>query len=165
MSKQGDFTERRCGMNNDLISRSALKEAFADMREGYPIFSDNEMLSTKDIAKIIDNVPAVDIEKLGESLNCQIRATYGSCDDCLLSCPRNELIKLLDSARPLGEWIKGEEISRTMLGDKVEHIDYRDYTCSNCGLVLDNLLYNYDGSPFYKFCPNCGARMKGGAEE
>lgn len=66
--------------------------------------------------------------------------------------------------RPQGEWIKGREISRTMLGNKVEHIDYKDYTCSNCGLVLDNLLYWHDGSPFYKFCPNCGADMKGGAE-
>ena len=43
----------------DLISRSALKEDFADMREGYPIFSDTEMLSTKDIAKIIDNAPTI----------------------------------------------------------------------------------------------------------
>lgn len=68
-------------------------------------------------------------------------------------------------SRPQGEWIKGEEISRTMIGDKVEHIEYKDYTCSNCGLVLDYLLYNYDGSPLYKFCPNCGADMrKGGAE-
>lgn len=50
---------------------------------------------------VIDNAPTVDFEKLGESLNCQIRATYGSCDDCLLSCPRNELIKLLGLARPL----------------------------------------------------------------
>ena len=36
-----------------LIDADALKEDFADMREGYPIFSDTEMLSTKDIAKII----------------------------------------------------------------------------------------------------------------
>ena len=45
--------------HGDLISREALKEDFADMREGYPIFSDTEMLSTKDIAKIIDNAPTV----------------------------------------------------------------------------------------------------------
>lgn len=62
-------------------------------------------------------------------------------------------------ARPQGEWIKGREISRTMIGCKVEHIEYKDYTCSNCGLVLDRLLYWQDGSPFYQFCPNCGAKM------
>lgn len=66
--------------------------------------------------------------------------------------------------RPQGEWIKGREISRTMIGDKVQHINYKDYTCSNCGLVLDKLLYWDDGSPFYKFCPECGADMRGGRE-
>ena len=69
-----------------------------------------------------------------------------------------------ESKRPHGEWIKGREISRTMIGDKVQHIEYKDYTCSNCGLVLDNLLYHVDGSPFYKFCPNCGADMRGGSQ-
>lgn len=59
-----------------------------------------------------------------------------------------------------GKWIKGKEISRTMLGSKIEHIKYEDYTCSNCGLVLNYLLYHVDGSPFYKFCPNCGAKMR-----
>ena len=43
-----------------LIDADKLKEDFADMREGYPIFSDTEMLSTKDIAKVIDNAPTVD---------------------------------------------------------------------------------------------------------
>ena len=78
----------------------------------------------------------------------------------------NNFHVLIDNAptieRPQGEWIKGREISRTMIGNNIEHIDYKDYTCSNCGLVLDYLLYNHDGSPFYKFCPNCGADMRGG---
>ena len=63
--------------------------------------------------------------------------------------------------RLAGEWIKGPEIYRKMLGDTVLYIEYRDYTCSSCGLVLDRLLYHRDGSPFYKYCPNCGADMKG----
>ena len=53
---------------SDLISREALKEDFADMREGYPIFSDTEMLSTKDIAKIIDNAPTVEL-RMGRMVN------------------------------------------------------------------------------------------------
>jgi len=72
-------------------------------------------------------------------------------------------IEALENKRPQqGEWIKGKEISRTMIGPKVQHIEYKDYTCSNCGLVLDYLLYHFDGSPFYKFCPECGAEMRGG---
>lgn len=68
-------------------------------------------------------------------------------------------IKSLED-RPTGKWIKGREISRTMFGDEVLHIDYENFTCSICGLVLDNLLYHCDGSPLYKHCPNCGAKMK-----
>lgn len=59
-----------------------------------------------------------------------------------------------------GEWIKGKEIAREMLADRTLHIDYENFTCSNCGIVLKELLYHNDGSPFYKFCPNCGADMR-----
>ena len=52
--------------HGDLISRNALKEDFADMRDGYPIFSDTEMLSTKDIAKVIDDAPTVPERQKGE---------------------------------------------------------------------------------------------------
>ncbi len=81
-------------VNGDLISRSALKEDFADMREGYPIFSDTEMLSTKDIAKIIDNAPTVipfasvqyetfrEYERpIGKWLNNRV-AFHFTCDYC-----------------------------------------------------------------------------------
>lgn len=92
---------------------------------------------------IIDNAPTVDFEKLGESLNCQIRAEYGSCDDCELSCPRNELIKLLDSERPTGEWIVGEYMDC--------HSDILPkYTCPFCGEVAYRK---------YDFC-HCGADMR-----
>ncbi|MBO4734238.1 MAG: hypothetical protein J5662_07165 [Clostridia bacterium] len=63
-----------------------------------------------------------------------------------------------------GEWIKGKEIAREMLAGQILHIDYENFTCSNCGLVLKELLYHIDGSPFYKFCPNCGADMREGKE-
>jgi len=70
-------------------------------------------------------------------------------------------IKALEEQdRPTGHWIKGKEISRIMLGNGTVSVDYENFTCSICGLVLDNLLYHCDGSPFYKYCPNCGARME-----
>ena len=59
-----------------------------------------------------------------------------------------------------GEWIPGKELSREMCAGKVLHIEYENYKCSACGLTLDRLLYHIDGSPFYKFCPNCGADMR-----
>ena len=47
----------------------------------------------------------------------------------------------LDGIRPQGEWID------TMYGF---------HTCSICG--------KYGNPNFFNFCPNCGAKMKGGAE-
>lgn len=60
-----------------------------------------------------------------------------------------------------GEWIAGREIAREMLCDKTTHIFYENYKCSVCGLFLDKLLFNVDGTPFYKYCPSCGAKMDG----
>ena len=47
----------------------------------------------------------------------------------------------LDGIRPQGEWID------TMYGF---------HTCSICG--------KYGNPNFFNFCPNCGAKMKGGAK-
>lgn len=131
-------------MNNDLISRSELKKAIKTECNPYgkPTI---DFESGKRVLKIIDNAPTVSYPFYQEAY--QTGYEEG----------KNE--------RPQGEWIKGREISRTMIGAKVQHIEYKDYTCSNCGLVLDYLLYNYDGSPFYKFCPNCGADMREKEEE
>lgn len=60
-----------------------------------------------------------------------------------------------------GEWIAGKEIAREMIGERLLDIDYENYKCSACGLIIDRLLYCIDGSLFYKYCPNCGARMDG----
>lgn len=46
-------------MKGDIISRSKLKEDFADMSDGYPIFRADDMVSTKDIARVIDEAPTV----------------------------------------------------------------------------------------------------------
>ena len=59
-----------------------------------------------------------------------------------------------------GEWIPGKELSREMCAGQVLHIEYENYRCSACGFTVDRLLYHIDGSPFYKFCPNCGADMR-----
>lgn len=55
--------------------------------------------------------------------------------------------------RPQGEWIEKYN------GNGWD--DFWDYTCSHCGKKYeraDAVLYHAN------FCPNCGARMKGGAE-
>lgn len=100
----------------------------------------------------IDNAPTVDFEKLGESLRCQIRAEYGGCDDCELSCPRNELIKLLGLARPHGEWGETEAVIEDDKCEEIKHVKvYYHIGCPNMGKYLKTTS---------SFCPNCGADMR-----
>lgn len=113
-----------------LIDADALRAKYQ------AILDRGDMFCEYDIIGMVDNAPTVDFEKLGESLRCQIRAEYGSCDDCELSCPRNELIKLLDSERPTGEW---------------KQIDAFVAKCSVCGVESFET----------PFCPRCGADMRG----
>jgi len=54
--------------------------------------------------------------------------------------------------RPQGEWI--EEFNGNGWND------FWDYTCSHCGKKYIRADYLYHAN----YCPNCGARMKGGAE-
>lgn len=70
-------------------------------------------------------------------------------------------LMMLPSAQRKGKWIPGKEFSREFIGITELHIEYEKFTCSSCGLTVKDLLYHVDGSPFYKFCPNCGAEMKG----
>ena len=88
-----------------LIDANALKEAI----ENYLEKRQDVIIWETDMLNMLDNAPTVDFEKLGASLRCQIRAEYGSCDDCELSCPRNELIKLLDLERSHSKWIPTSE--------------------------------------------------------
>lgn len=73
------------------------------------------------------------------------KAVYG-----YKSKPRNEALDLAikaleETEKSQSEWIK---CNFKTFGDW-------EYKCSNCEKV-------YDGE--YNFCPNCGAKMKGGAE-
>lgn len=71
-----------------------------------------------------------------------------------------EKIRQLPSAQREAEWIPGKELSREFIGTVVVHVEYEKFTCSACGFTVEDLLYHVDGSPFYKFCPNCGAKME-----
>lgn len=57
--------------------------------------------------------------------------------------------------RPHGEWVPGREISQMWTGDKCIGIDYEDFSCSCCGVVVEE-----STEPEWNFCPNCGADMR-----
>ena len=100
-------------MNNDLISRSALKE---DLRENH-YFG----MFTEDICNIIDNAPTVEVTDYDTGY-------------------QDGLEDGLNDIRPQGEWIF---VSRNC------------WKCPYCQELTN------EGK---NFCPNCGAKMKGGAE-
>lgn len=85
-------------------------------------------------------------------------ASWSDCNEheCPFIAKDNEGIK-----HELGRWIPGREIARAHLVDDSVEIEYEDYSCSSCGFKIDRCLYHLDGSLVYRFCPNCGADMRG----
>ena len=122
-------------MNNDLISREALKKSMRkSINERY--ISWTKTITVADIATLIfdeiEYAPTIDIPNYG-----------GQVPDPLVGWRYVE--------RPKGEWIiTGEE--QGALG-----INYKIRKCDKCGwehslVIPDN------------YCPNCGAYMRGGKQ-
>ena len=126
-------------MNNDLISRSALKKAIDAIKQtGYdtdcvtPLF---DYIELPDLINVIDNAPTVDAyteDDVKTAIKEGHKVGY-------------EMAKA-KFERPQGEWIE--------YFDSSSGFTWR--TCSRCMFE--------DGKKYYKFCPNCGAYMRGGRE-
>lgn len=119
-------------MNNDLISREALKKALHNFFDGKVI--DEPAYILRDVFCHIDGAPTVELDEsvIQEVLNkrCMTAVT-------------NEYLIALHGKGPQGEWIEGY------------HDGFTTHDCSVCG-------YSKEGTHLqYNFCPNCGARMKG----
>ena len=56
----------------------------------------------------------------------------------------------LTTERPQGEWIYNQYCGNPNIGN---------WHCSECRHIIYG---GYSQKPYYNFCPNCGARMKGG---
>lgn len=129
-------------MSEDLISK---EKAYKVLTEYYHHKTE---MQHKALREALDMVPFVDID-LSDYSDRLWRKAY-------------EQGKADAEAEPKkGQWIPGKELSREMLAGQVVNIEYENYRCSACGIPIDRLLYHVDGSPFYKFCPNCGADMRG----
>lgn len=74
----------------------------------------------------------------------------GGCNHCKEAI--NMAIEALKD-RPQGKWIKTSD------GDGWN--DWYVFKCPLCGATIEDRQYR---SWEYNFCPNCGAKMKGGAE-
>lgn len=135
-------------MNNDLISREALRNSLLDSRPDNIEQSDINF-DTCDIKiwlsfvlKTIDNAPTVEPDKeLKEKVE-----TYKNAYTIMSDAFENEVTK---NTRPQGEWLK----------HNTGHSIY--YDCSLCGCVApctetaDKILWK-----MANYCPNCGADMR-----
>ena len=88
---------------------------------------------------------------------CESRKFYGDCYHCFASAiaKRDRQIKQLEEVvRPKGEWITNQEyIDKKFNGHYEGSCFNSPYNCSCCGYSPK------DDRP--KFCPNCGADMRG----
>ena len=70
-------------------------------------------------------------------------------------------LKVLLNGRQLkkikeGVWVPGREIGRSFIGDLCVDIQYEDWSCSICNESIRETF-----RPRYKYCPHCGAKMRG----
>ena len=83
---------------------------------------------------------------------------YWSEDNfCCCSYGRKEAEALYNAGyrkQSEGEW------ERQQFKSRIKFLEYNDFTCTKCG---ENFEVG-QGKEFMHFCPNCGARMKGGAK-
>lgn len=124
-------------MNNDLISREALKKTITQNRE-------IDRNAVCDVLDIIDNAPTVDKKPFAlfsfdkEELNRIV-------DEQVIKPIENGELVLKKEERPTGHWIP-----------KVCNFYwYRQFACSEC----EHEIISAKGLPNY--CQNCGAKMKG----
>ena len=124
-----------------LIDANALKETIVDLHHRAKEYSEADEAINNIIEAIcddIDNAPTVP----------QVVVFAENADEKAIEDMKAELQNVIDSERLQGKWIKWDFKTCGGLGDW-------DYQCSVCGKV-------YGGE--HNFCPNCGAKMKGGAE-
>lgn len=90
--------------------------------------------------RMYDQAIDMAIEALPQPIVCK-----DSCiDDDHIYCSPKVAARVVEALSRTGEWIWSDEDM--------------SWKCGNCGCVFEEI----DWKPEYNFCPNCGARMKGG---
>lgn len=132
----GDIIPMACREEKgDLISREALKKKFERLVDETIPYGG---VAVNDMRELIDNAPTIEIAtKLQPNCN-NLQQTQG------------DIIKAYTKGFDTGvETVKGERPQ----GERINTSPYDDKgECSRCC---------YLSKKYYKFCPNCGAQMKG----
>ena len=138
--------EMKTNPSCDLISRADAIEAIASAEP-----KDNEYHYYKHIAiKILSEIPSIKVE--------QTQAE--KCDECIHKGTRKDKITCKECVS--AEAVQGEWIGYNADKEDWLRIDGTPIflVCDKChGTVINN------GSAHWNFCPNCGAKMKGGEDK
>lgn len=134
-------------MNNDLISREALKKELIDS-----CIDETMKVSLPFVLRKIDNAPTVEPklkDDIIEAFNLITDQEFENSDSFWIVTPKGKKIEF-EKKRPQGEWV-----------DKGKYAEYHSehaYLCKNCGCQIierpDKIFENW-------FCKFCGAYMKG----
>ena len=155
-------------MNNDLISREALKKSIEEYRK-LNCVSTSTIIGVRNVIYLIDNAPTVEPDEIYKKgyhngffathdVPPTVEPTYISDmpDDKVkdlqeLAIDYGEGIAVFERKRPQGEWIKQYGKSYELITN--EGVLVGEFTkCPKC---------KYDKARGSNFCPNCGARMGG----
>ena len=99
-------------------------------------------MTTEEVIKILETESCVDCTHIPRSpIECpNTRCKVRQATLCAINA--------LKTAKPDGEWIVYEDIPEDMY-------------CSVCDMDFEN---TYQNRKLFKYCPNCGTRMKGESE-
>lgn len=122
-------------MDNDLISRSALRQEIETCLKTIGCFDGYE--DSQSILAYIDNAPAVDAIQM-EQHEKILDQTISELFKC-----QEELEKVRNEIRSQGEWLHNSDRPDTLI-------------CSACNCGWD--MWRYESKEL-KYCPNCGAQM------
>lgn len=131
-----------------LIDADALTEKWYEVNNIGPEDRGARFIGYTEIPRFINNAPTV--QPTGDLISKE--EDYAYCNDCeaVEMCmwhPYDGCIFKIQS-RPQGEWIFNPTDAIDLMFAKPK--------CSKCG---------FESSDGGNFCPNCGARMKGGEDE
>lgn len=128
-------------MNNDLISREALKKALNTELKDHLLYLP---IAFNDL---IDNAPTVKPEKvLVANVTFDKDELARLVDERVIEPIKNGELVLQTDERPHGEWLEPFESN-----GKTYH------KCTHCHISSELILFG-------NFCPNCGADMRGGED-
>lgn len=142
-------------MDNDLISREALKKEILKHREDY---IDDNFFWTK-LFNIIDNAPTVEptfgLFKEMLCSECEKTPQGEYTEEDIKQAIKENFDIGYGMAKAKYERPQGEWILPNFYGDGVS------YECGNCHIPHEGYI-GKDGKPHgYDYCPNCGADMRG----